>query len=75
MSSKNNIDILIAEKFNELIKKKYKTVMECSEKNFQSKKLLTNTISKIRQGEYPSITRIKEIAAVCDCEFTEFFKI
>lgn len=68
-------DILIAENFNKLIKNKYKTIVECSIENFNSQKYLTNTISKIRQGKYPSIPRIKELAKICDCEFIDFFKI
>ena len=68
-------DILIAENFNKIIKTKYKTVSECSIENFNSQKYLTNTISKIRKGLYPSIPRIKELAKICDCEFTEFFNI
>lgn len=68
-------DILIAENFNRIIKTKYKTVSECSIENFDSQKYLTNTISKIRRGLYPSIPRIKELAKICDCEFTEFFNI
>ena len=68
-------DILIAENFNRIIKTKYKTVVECSIENFNSQKYLTNTIYAIKQGKYPSIPRIKELAKICDCEFTEFFNI
>lgn len=75
MHNKRELDLLIADNFNKLIKNKYKTVVECSIENFNSPKYLTNTISGIRKGRYPSIPRIKEIAEICDCEFIEFFKI
>ena len=68
-------DVLIAENFNKIIKNKYKTVVECSIENFNSQKYLTNTIYRIRQGKYPSVSRIKELAKICDCEFIDFFNI
>ena len=68
-------DILIAENFNRIIKTKYKTVSECSIENFNSQKYLTNTIARIRKGRYPSISRIKELAKICNCDFIEFFNV
>lgn len=75
-NSKRNLDLLIADNFKKFIKRKYKTVEECSLKHFTCKKYLNNVISNIRKkGKYPSIPRIKEIAKFCDCEFIDFFKI
>lgn len=73
--AEQEIDILVAENFNKIIKSKYNTVVECSIENFKSNKYLTNTISRVRKGRYPSVSRIKELAKICDCEFTDFFKI
>ena len=47
--SERNLDLLIADNFKKFIKRKYKTVEECSMKHFTCKKYLNNVISNIRK--------------------------
>lgn len=69
------LDLKISENFKKILKEKYKTVKECSVAGEWGEKYLTNTISKIKNGKYPTIDQIKKIAELCDCDFVDFFKI
>ncbi|WP_302429041.1 hypothetical protein [Fusobacterium varium] len=70
-----NIDEIISFNIKTKIKNKYKNVTQCALLNEMTPSYLNNTIGKIKKGVYPSITRLKEIAKFCECDFTEFFKI
>lgn len=65
----------VAENIKKCIKNKYKTIKDCSIKNFNSKHYLNNLISEMRTKEkYPTVKRLQEIAEICDCDFIDFFK-
>lgn len=68
-------DKLVAENIRNKIKTKYTTVTECAKTNGINHKYLNNTINKISHGQYPSIKFLKEIAQICDCDFTDFFRV
>lgn len=70
-----NIDEHISDNIKKKIKNKYKTVTQCARNNGMTPAYLNNTIGKIKKGIYPSIRRIKEIAIICECDFTEFFEV
>lgn len=69
------LDFKISENFKKIIKKKYKTVKECSLAGTWGEKYLTNAIGRIKNGKYPTIEQIKKIAELCDCNFIDFFQV
>lgn len=68
-------DKKVSDNIKNTIKSKYNTVTECARLNGINHKYLNNTINKISHGQYPSIKFLKEIAQICNCDFTDFFRV
>ena len=69
------IDEKISKHLREIIKNKFGTIKNAAIDLKMNERYLENLVHKIKKGEYPSVKRLKEIAKICDCEFTDFFKV
>lgn len=68
------IDELVSLNIKKRIRNKYTNISECAKNNKMTPAYLINTIGKIKKGKYPSIKRLKKIAEICECSFTDFFE-
>lgn len=70
-----NTDEKISKHLRNIIKNKFGNMKNAAIKLEMNERYLENIVYKIKKGEYPSIKKLKEIANVCDCEITDFFKV
>lgn len=68
-------DEKISKHLRNIIKNKFGNMKNAAVKLNMNERYLENIVYKIKKGEYPSIKKLKEIASVCDCEITDFFKV
>lgn len=68
-------DEKISKHLRNIIKNKFGNMKNAAVKLSMNERYLENIVYKIKKGEYPSIKKLKEIASVCDCEITDFFKL
>ncbi|MGL4572929.1 MAG: hypothetical protein ACRCVJ_17915 [Clostridium sp.] len=68
-------DEKISKHLRTIIKNKFGNMKNAAVKLKMNERYLENIVYKIKIGEYPSIKKLKEIAKVCECEITDFFKV
>lgn len=69
------VDEKISKNLRNIIKNKFGNMKNAAIQLEINERYLENIVYKIKIGEYPSMKKLKEIAKVCDCEITDFFKV
>lgn len=68
-------DEKVSKHLRDLLKNKFGNIKNAAIKLKMNERYLENIVYKIKKGEYPSMKKLKEIAKICECEITDFFKV